>query len=680
MILQKLDSISTAAVQEKGIESVVEWFDRHKDYFYTIGWCYLRSQQQMEELFYRSILKVHKELPRYKGKPSFQMWVTNLFIQNCRELSRDNSLRDTEKVEPRQDIFEALDQLEGDEKEALILTYVIGFSKEEAANIIGVTKDKIKDILYSGTQSVRNQLYGSSYHGCKEYHEHYIDYLEKSMERSEKIEFEVHIYNCQRCQNDLASFQEVSATRLNDGEGVSIPPYFMENVKKRLTEKKEIRQQQNKKRKKMALVSAGVFAFIMAIGFFTGAFPKLYYAMTEEDEQLRAFLQEGLGERLSLEAESGGVKVKITGVVADDVQTLVFYEIHDTKEDSQYIMNYEDGLLVENEREMMKFETFPRYSLPDLEVEMNNKEKNVFYGKVGLRPLKEEESVIKLQITQLRKVVHDPSTSFNFSADEYKKGAWSFEFPVTKQSSTEYALKGLTEIEGIPIRFDKITIAPTATILQYGIHTEQSEKRIDLVNFDELVVNDKKAKADRFGSLYMENQQDNKWIGFQSYFEPLYGEKPKEISARLAAAFLSVEDKKSINLDETLPYPLSVDYAGSTLSIDQIQDGSSTNIVISNHELNNRKYESLHINMVDENENELILMHMDVKGVLVDKNGVEYDMFVDPSEYEKIEQPRYLITEQSMKLEGNNETPKRLLISGYNTTLYLDEVVGLRVE
>ena len=386
MIPAKIDSISITTIREKGVESIVDWFDQHKQSFYTLGWSYLSNQQQMEELFYRSIIKVHKELPRFKSETSFETWVTSIFIHTCRELSDDRSLQASEESEPRQDLFKALDQLKEYEKEAIVLTYVKGLSQEEAAHLLQVSVEKIKEFLFSGIQSLRNEMgYGSTFNGCKEYHKDYIDYLERAMDRSKKIDLEIHIYHCQDCQEDLATFQDVMLTMLNltdRMEDLHMPSGFMENVKDRLAEKEKHRQQKNKKRKRKGLVFAGVFALLMGIDFFTGAFSNLYYTWTEEDQQLRAFLQQDLGERLNLEAESDGVKIKIKSAIADDVQTLVFYEIEDTDEDNQYMMNYDDGVFVENEHEIMSTVNYPRYYPPDLESDLNKKKRTCIKGRL----------------------------------------------------------------------------------------------------------------------------------------------------------------------------------------------------------------------------------------------------------------------------------------------------------
>src|SRR5690606_26820946 len=103
--------------------------------------------------------------------------------------------------------------------------------------------------------------------------------------------------------------------------------------------------QKKKKRKRMGLISAGVVSIFLCTGFFTGAFSKIYYSLTEENVELRVFLQEGLGERLGLEAESDGVIIRIKSVIADEIQTLIFYEIEDTQDNGQYMINIDDGVI-----------------------------------------------------------------------------------------------------------------------------------------------------------------------------------------------------------------------------------------------------------------------------------------------------------------------------------------------
>jgi DNA-directed RNA polymerase specialized sigma24 family protein len=684
MIPVKMDAITVTTMKEKGIHSVVDWFERHKQPFYALGWFYLRNQQQMEELFYQSIIKVHKELPRSKNASSLELWVTTIFIDTCRELSRNNLIPAAKEFAPYQDLFNALDQLEDDEKEAMVLTYGTGFSRESAEQVLRVSAGKLKELLFSGIVSVRRQLDGSAYNGCTEHHKNYIDYLEKTMDRPEKIEFEMHLYECRECQEDLASFQDVTLM-LNHAEWMNdlpVPEHFIDNIKERLAGQEKQSQKKSRKRKRLALISLSIFVFVFGIDFFTGGIPHVYYAWAEDDEQLRTYLQNDLGQRMDLIAESEGIKITIKGVVADDFQTLVFYKIEDTNEDNQYLMHYEEGLYVENENEIMNMRSYPRYYPPNLEAEMNKEGKNVFYGKVGLRPIDKDNETLTLKISKLMRI--DPNSAdsmrYGFMTGDYKTGDWNFEVPVTKQPSTEYALDKETEIEGVPFRIEKLTIAPTATILHYGIHTGKPEKRIDFVRFGDLEVNNKKVKTDQFGGFYQESQYDIDWYASQTHFDSIYGGVPKEVKVQLASAQMTIEDDKSIELDVNAKYPQTFEYAGSTISIDKIEAGQPTSIFISNHDVKNREYESLHLDVVSEDEEIPYSTGMDANGVLVDKNGNVYDPMSESIDYEEIEEPRHFITEQTIRIDGDKIIPKKLIIYGYNTTKFLDDVVEITVK
>ncbi|SEM51187.1 RNA polymerase sigma factor, sigma-70 family [Mesobacillus persicus] len=687
MNLAKIEPISIPAIRAEGMDAIVEWFSQHKQSFYLLGRTYRLNQQQIEELFYRAILKVYKELPRFKSETSFELWVTSIFIHICRELSKDKNVQVSEESLPVPDELKHLDRLKATEREVMVLNFLKGFSKEETAQLLQLPVEKVKELLFAGIQSLRTEMgHGASFHGCKEYHKDYIEYLERTMDRARKIDLEIHIYHCPDCQEDLATFQDVLLTMQNLTERMEefqVPVGFMENITDRLAEKEKHRQQKRNKRKKIGLIGVGVFAFILGIGFFTGVFTNLYYAWTEDDQQLVAFLQHDLGERLNLEAESDGVKINIKSVIADDVQTLVFYEIEDTTEDNQYSMDYHDGILVENEYEIMDLANYPRYSPPDLESDVNKEKKNVYHGKISLRPLVTENGTIHLKITKLQKLIRD-ATNVGAYGMENKTGEWSFEIPVTKQTSTEYVLDEETEVEGIAVRFDKLKIAPTATILEYGISHQRSDKRMDYLNFNHLEVNNKKVNVDQYGSSYMDSQRDRNWTAFQAHFDPLFGEKPEEFNVQFESAHLSFDDPKTVELEASQEYPHTFEYAGSTISIDKVEVGQPTKVVLSNHEIEDRAFESFQFDIRGEDEHEIYSMDMNAEGVLVDKNGREYDMSrVNPISYEELEQPRYFYTVQTIGLHSNggeNVIPKRLEIYGYSTTKYLDEVVKLSVE
>ncbi|MCS0822697.1 DUF4179 domain-containing protein [Cytobacillus firmus] len=674
----KNNPILPVTIRVKDIESIVNWFEQHQRSLYAIGWSYLGNQRKIEELFYRAILQVHKELPRFKSSTSFEIWVLSIFIHICRELSLNKSLQASEESDSHQKIFHELHKLIEKEREVLGLTYIRGLSKGETAQLLQVSSEQVKELLFSGLQSLRNGMgYGEHYHGCNEYRKLYVDYLERNLERPAKIDFEMHIYHCQDCQEDLAALQEVMVGFTEAIEKFRVPDGFIGNIKERVAQRERLIQQKNNKRKRNGIIAASIFVLAIFAGIFSGVFSKLYYTWTEENQELRAFLQEDVGERLNLEAESGGVKIKIKSAIADDTQTLIFYEIEDSKENNQYMINIDDGVFIENEREIMVANTFPRYFPPDTEMELNNKEKNIYHGKISLRPLKEDTGKVKLKINKVMKLKRNPSDSYVNMVPE--EGEWNFEIPVTKKPSTEYALNEKIELEGVPVRLDKLILAPTATILQYSINNEQPAKRIEIINFNDLEVNNKFLKADLYGNSYVHNQPDINWSIFQANFEPLFEKETNEVKVQFGSVYLSIEDHKTIKLDASKEYPQTFKYAGSTITINKVEIGQPSTVIFSNHEIKNRAYESLHYFIeTEQGENS---MEGDYEGVIVDKNGKEYDMNkITTKIYEEMEQPRHFFTVQSVKLPGNKVIPKSLDITGYNTTKYLDDVVEVETE
>lgn len=688
MIPAKRESVSINFDREKSKDSIFEWFEQRVHTFYIIGLAYMKDQKQLEELFYRSINRVHKEMPRFKNdKLTFDTWATSIFLKNCQEIS---STQNTEESEPHKDVFSAVSQLEGYEKEAILLTYIKGISKEEAAKLLQVSVSEMHQLLFSGIQSLRKEMgYQTSFNGCMEYKKDYLDYLDRSLERSRKIDFEIHIYHCQNCQEDLGTFQEVMLTMLALPESTkdfSVPPDIMGNVKGRLAEEEKQRKEKFHKRKKRGLILAGIFSFLIGMGFITGLFANLYYLWTEEDEELLAYLQEGLAERLNMEAESEGVTIKIKGVIADELQTLIFYEIEDTKENNQLTMFYQDGVYVRNQFKVLNNDIYPRYYSPFYETDdEDKKDENVYRGKMSLPPLKKESGTIELQIKKVQTLIRENSNGrnyYSYDSANYRTGDWNFEIPVTKQPSIEYALDESIEVEGVPVKFDKLTIAPTTTILQFRTSNEYSMKQIEFLNLKSLVVNNEKVKADIYGGFYSDSQEVPNWNTFQTNFDPIIGEEPRELQVQLESVYLRYHDPINIELNPSQDYPQTFEYAGSTISIDKVEVGHPTEVIFSNHEVENRAYESLQFHIVDEKENNSMEMYSE--GVLVDKNGKVYDSNDMSIQYEEIENPRHFETVQRILLNSNNPEeaviPKRIEIYGYNMMKYLNDVVKVSVK
>ncbi|MFC5731748.1 DUF4179 domain-containing protein [Cytobacillus gottheilii] len=675
MIPAKTDKVHVSNMSDSSLIETLSWFGQHSQSLYNIALCHFTDHQKIEEVFYQSILKTDKESSRFKRETSYEGWVTANFVHKCQELAGGGNREETEGTE---ELIAAIYQLKKQEKEAILLTYVKGISYDETAALLQINMDQLKALLATGIQSIRETIGdGPEFQGCQEFIPHYLTYLNRAMERSEKIDFEIHLYHCQNCQEDLATFQEVTLM-LADLPKKQMPAAIWRRIKESVEETEKQRQQKRKKRRRFGLITASVFTVLIALGFITGIFASTYYALSEGDPELRYYLQENLGERLSLVAEDNGIKIKIKSVIADEYQTLVYYEIEDLEEENQYMMIYEDGVTVENEYQSLNSMIYPRYFMPDMESDLNKREKNVYHGKLSLRPLVKDSATINLNIRSLHQVTEEGSINYEYT--QAAKGEWEFELPLTKQPSTEYTLDGSAEIDGTEVTFNTLTYAPTSTVLQYTVEGDPNMQRMYTYMIDHLEVDETVIQSDYYGSYYNSTHNNNGSITTESLFDPLLGAEANEMSIHFGSVHLSVTDSLTIPLDTIQEYPYTFEYADSTISIDNVQSKDATEITLSNYETENRSFDSLQYNVATENDAEITSMEMDGEGVIVDKNGKEYDIHNPTIPYEELVHPRHIRTVERTKYYGNNVKPTAIELYGYDSTKYLDDVVKVKIN
>ncbi|MFT4414028.1 DUF4179 domain-containing protein [Fredinandcohnia humi] len=471
------EPILLKSIEERELGAVIDWFYHRKNTFYKLAWTYLENPQFIEEVFYKTILKVFDDFHHVKKNQDFESAVTYLFISECRDLSikyqekRFQASEEENVVQTKPKIVNGLRKLEDTYKVFLTLTLICELTHEQVANILHVTTQSVKAQIFKGIQTLNEGMVDNN-EGCEGYQNKYIDYLGRTLDRAKKIELEIHLHTCQRCQDALSTLQNVihSLTRVFDA--LEIPSVIMDNVKDKLYETESERKRVKRKRATYGGIIAGFFTLLIITGFVTNSYSYLYYSWLElrklEDEHLLQYLKNGLGEPLNLEKVSNGVKVTIKSAIADEYQTLIYYEVEDITGPNQYKINPHGGFKIENEKEVLQY--FPSYTLAPTQSNLYKKEKHIYIGTISLLPIKEERATINLSLSTLQKIISDSINSEASSLEtsdqtEIIEGDWTFEIPVTRQPSIEHELEMKTEIEGIPIVFQKLIIAPTNQLL-----------------------------------------------------------------------------------------------------------------------------------------------------------------------------------------------------------------------
>ena len=123
---------------------------RHTDAAWRMARSMLRDDFAAEEAVQDTFLKAHRNLHTFRGDAKVSTWLLSICHRTCIDRLRRKrldvvSLEDVRREKGTEDhtdlkiaVEEALDGLPHDEREAFVLVEVVGHSREDAADIVGV--------------------------------------------------------------------------------------------------------------------------------------------------------------------------------------------------------------------------------------------------------------------------------------------------------------------------------------------------------------------------------------------------------------------------------------------------------------------------------------------------------------------------------------------------------------
>ncbi|RYI29587.1 DUF4179 domain-containing protein [Bacillus infantis] len=515
---------------------------------------------------------------------------------------------------------------------------------------------------------------------CSEIENLMMDSLEGRLQHEDEKILKGHLENCGKCGAEMIQLQEITAALSVRSKEIDMPEEFMLNVAKR------VRLSESERKKSKASMIGGLAAAVCltlfvgtaaANGGFTTFKDWWQNFSTEESEQEQKYIQSGLGEKLDLEAESGGVKVRITSVAADDIQTLIYYEVENLKNDDLFKPDY-DGIQVMNADEYWGDQDEPSFSPIRSQMNLYSNQKNTFRGKLAVAPMDQPEGTINLKIVQLEKFIEASNRDEGKENTlETLKGEWSFTVPVVKHPSLEYPLSAKTEADGNPIVFEKLVIAPTATMITYRYQNTHSEKILDYIAIDSIETEKGLVSNQLFGPGG--DISGGGWNTVTASFDSIYGEEPKDIKINLGALQYSVEEPKSIDL-KGKSLPIKAEYKGNSISIDSIEPGKTAQVVLTEELPESRAYEKLQFTIEGKGRTSSA---GNSDGYFIDKDGQRYkadEYFMRTAE---LSEPRLYTTKHTINLRGDGSReviPERLEIKGYSYTIFSSKNIKIELE
>lgn len=147
---------------------------RHTDAVWRLARANLRDDFTAEEVVQDTFLKAHRALPSFRGESSVRTWLLAICQRTCIDRTRRKrptlvSLDEARRARAREErpevavaIVQSMDRLSPDERRAFTLVDVLGYSREEAAQIVGVPASTMRSRVAKARLRLMDALDGAS--------------------------------------------------------------------------------------------------------------------------------------------------------------------------------------------------------------------------------------------------------------------------------------------------------------------------------------------------------------------------------------------------------------------------------------------------------------------------------------------------------------------------------------
>ncbi|WP_371069251.1 DUF4179 domain-containing protein [Sediminibacillus sp. JSM 1682029] len=394
--------------------------------------------------------------------------------------------------------------------------------------------------------------------------------------------------------------------------------------------------------------------------------------------------QYGIGNEVHVSQRDEDVEVTITHVIADDLQTFVYYEVEDHAENRLLRLDYSQPPRVNSEKGVFDIGRSHGQLVNGLK-DGDQQPEGKYRGRITLAPIKEDSAVFDLQINMLREVSAEDLADSNdpypyggpHSAEPALDGEWEFTIEADKEEIIEKPVDVEADIEGNRIVIDQVRIAPTGTLVDYKYEPglDGSDR---FFYFDRLIGEEKTYQREDLGLVYAEEQhRDSQWVHSQAMFDSMY--RAPEESLQLGVARLEeyIATDASFPIDPDKEEPQSFSFKGTEISITDINIDGETSLTIKEGWDKDREFERVQYDIRTEPES-VSVSQEEKDGILVDEEGKKFD----PNQvqtWDEMEKLRYFPLENTYTLSGNGSKevkPIELRISSYQKTYFPAETIS----
>lgn len=506
---------------------------------------------------------------------------------------------------------------------------------------------------------------------CEACREHLIDYIDKNINIENKVLIDEHTEICSNCRKELQILQSVVYKLGKDSEEIVIPSDFISNLHKgrRLVSLSPVRR----KKRSLRLLIAAALTFTMSIALISGAPNLIRQLISNGSPNIESSAEASLytGEKLNLSQTENNVKITVTDVVADDINTLINYTVEDmTSEKRPLVCYFSDTSIAERWGEAAS---------PLLTMNSSYND-NIFHGTLVILPIDTKEKTIHLTFNGIRDITN--------GSPELVEGNWTFEIPIKRYQSKTFEINKTIHAGGYNIDINKLIVAPTVTKLLFNCRGGSEKEKVNGLQDLSIIVDGKEYTS------YGNSLRENFPLAFgnnEMSFESIYSVTPKniEIKIRRLQTFISNRKEFTLYLDE--PTPQEFDYLGSKITVDNLKVDTTINFDLLTPS-ENREYEKLEFgftyNNGDTSDVYFSAVGESFEDIYIDETGIKYPTGFDAPDWQQQRAKKavlfinnqHLSLTPSSKINLKNIKTIKMIIDGYLKTKFLDESIKIELK
>ncbi|GMU59936.1 MAG: hypothetical protein AMXMBFR34_16990 [Myxococcaceae bacterium] len=250
---QPSDADLIARIKQGDHKATDELLRRHEARVYRFGLRMCGNEDDARDVLQETLLAAFKNLPAFRGDAQISTWLFQIARSFCIKQRRRREgeparlesvetaeVKKLEGDEPQGDmktharevgtlIQAAINTLQADHREALVLRDVEGLSAEEAAEVAGIEVGALKSRLHRARLALKQQLAAvlderEDVGGCPELAQELAAYAASEIDQAACERIEAHLSKCARCTQACDNLKRtVSLCRAIPGGDVPAP-------------------------------------------------------------------------------------------------------------------------------------------------------------------------------------------------------------------------------------------------------------------------------------------------------------------------------------------------------------------------------------------------------------------------------------------------------------------------